>query len=206
MCISLSNHGFHKRKGDSSGVTLLMWKFYWGTSKSEHFEWGMCGFFVIFNGVIFSYKIPVGWVIYLVGWKNGPFLEIFFTGVTSGVDSTGSQRRGCSYMFRTYKIDAERKNWSDNRRFDKICHEQHMPRFRNKTLTTYSQRIFLDVHSFDKSTLCVRTFASRNFHDFRESLPLKLMSLKILNRAVHRESLCSRKILQHFERIISLKS
>ena len=107
LCTSLSNHWFHKRRGDSSGVTLLMWKFYWGTSKSEHFEWGMCGFFVIFNGVIFSYKIPVGWVIYLVGWKNGPFLEIFFTGVTSGVDPTGSQRRGCPNEYKISKITSQ---------------------------------------------------------------------------------------------------
>ena len=37
-----------------------MWEFYWGTSKSQHFEWGICGFLVIFNGVIFSYKYSSG--------------------------------------------------------------------------------------------------------------------------------------------------
>ena len=95
MCALVSEQGSHKRRKDPSGETLLMWKFYWGTSKSKHFEWGMCGIFFIFNGVTFSCKIPVGWVIYLVEWKNGPFLEIFFTGVTSGVDLTGSQRQGC---------------------------------------------------------------------------------------------------------------
>ena len=88
-------NGFCKRRGGFNGVTILMWEFYWGTSKSQHFEWGVCRFFVIFNGVILSYEIPVGWVIFLLGWKNGPFSEIFFTGVTSGVDPTGSQRQGC---------------------------------------------------------------------------------------------------------------
>ena len=47
-------NGFCKRKGGFNGVTIFMWEFYWGTSKSQHFEWGVCRFFVIFNGVIFS--------------------------------------------------------------------------------------------------------------------------------------------------------
>ena len=46
--------------GDLNGVTILMREFYWGTSKSQHFEWGVCGFLVIFNGVIFSYKYSSG--------------------------------------------------------------------------------------------------------------------------------------------------
>ena len=96
-------NGFCKRRGGFNGVTILMWEFYWGTSKSQHFEWGVCRFFVIFNGVIFSYEIPVGWVIFLLGWKNGPFSEIFFTGVTSGVDPTGSQRQGCFLFWRIDK-------------------------------------------------------------------------------------------------------
>ena len=71
-----------------------MKEFYWGTSISQHFGWGICGFFVIFNGVIFSYKIPVGRVIFLLGWKIRPFSEIFLTGMTSGWIPLGHRGRG----------------------------------------------------------------------------------------------------------------
>ena len=81
--------------GISSGAWLLMWKFYWGRSKSVSFEWGLRGYFVIFNGVIFGQNILVGWGFCPLGWKNRPFLEIFSTGVASGVDPPGSQRQGC---------------------------------------------------------------------------------------------------------------
>ena len=42
---------------------------------------------------------------------------------------------------------------STNRPFDKLRHEQHLPRFRNNAMTTNSQRIFLDVYSFHKSMI-----------------------------------------------------
>ena len=48
------------REGEISMGNHFDVRFYWGTSKSQYFEWGMCGFLVIFSGVIFSYKDSSG--------------------------------------------------------------------------------------------------------------------------------------------------
>ena len=58
LCISQAWIPLEKR--DSSGVILLVLKFCWGRSKSEHFEWGMFNSFVIFNGVIFQLQDSSG--------------------------------------------------------------------------------------------------------------------------------------------------
>ena len=50
----------------------------------RYFQWGD-----------FRSKFSGGVRIFSTGVKNRPFLEIFSTGVASGVDPTGSQRQGC---------------------------------------------------------------------------------------------------------------